>query len=366
MRNGPRRTSSGRPTRHLRCALLAGLAFALALGVACPDRAAGHPTDLSRLQIVLRPDGTRVTLSLSVQDLADLVPAGVETSSPPALAGWAEREAANWLRLRSDGIALSPRSATARASEDGTLVFTVEYPAIPAGVRSLEVRSRLLPELPPAHQQLLSVEDERQAKHAKRGQILAEVTLDRRQFTWPVELPADRGSRADTVSFFRLGAARALTHCSALLCLAALLLASDRLATAGKLFALFVLACSAGSALAALDAVRLPDRVVEWAAAASVVYVTAENLFARRTALRAGGRMLLAPAFGLLHGLNLSRGFTAVPTAQEGAGPLVWFNLGTATVLACTAGVVLPMLILVWRRRGGKHLRLSQMVFGVR
>ena len=136
--------------------------------------------------MVLNPDGTRLTLSLNVSDLADLLPVGIRALSGATAANWAEGRAADWVALSADEVFLSPRSAVATAGAEGSVVVDLTYPAIGPLVRSLEVRSRVLTALAPAHKQLLAVVD---ARRPGRGKVLAEVTLDRRQSTWTVTSP---------------------------------------------------------------------------------------------------------------------------------------------------------------------------------
>lgn len=352
----PARRWTDRP----RLALVVSFLCALTLLMAFPGRSPAHPIDLSRLQVLLTPDGTQVTLSLNPQDLAAIATGGGAASSAPAMASWAQQRGPEWVRLQVGGTPLVARSAVGRASDDGSIVISVSYPAVSLAARSLEIRSNLLAVLPPGHQQLLSVRDARRARAAR---VLAEVTLDRQQFTWPVELSAVHGSPAEApgsaVSFFRLCAAGAFTGYAPLLCLVALLLASDRPRTVGKLAALFVVACSIGIALAHFDFIRLPSRVLAEAAAASVDYVAAENLLvwlSRPRRSRPHGRMLLTPAFGLVQGLYLSVGFAAaltgagLATDEPGtATALAWFVLGVVMTLFGATTLVFLMLLLAWR-----------------
>lgn len=105
----------------------------------------------------------------------------------------------------------------------------------------------------------------------------------------------------------------------------------------------FTLAHSVTLALAALDVVAVPPRLVELAIAMSVAYVGAEALLLRRP----GGRAFEAFCFGLIHGL----GFASFLGASLFSEPLkitalVGFNLGVE--LGQLAIVLVAVLVLRW------------------
>jgi len=114
----------------------------------------------------------------------------------------------------------------------------------------------------------------------------------------------------------------------------------------------FTLAHSLTLALAMLNVIRLPARVVEPIIALSIAYVAVENLY-RRDVNR--GRWLVVFAFGLVHGL----GFAGVLT-ELGLPPgrflpaLIGFNVGVEggqlTVLALAALATWPLRDRTWYR----------------
>lgn len=109
----------------------------------------------------------------------------------------------------------------------------------------------------------------------------------------------------------------------------------------------FTVAHSVTLALAMLDVVALPARVVEPLIAASITYVAVENLL---TAKLRFWRPIVVFCFGLLHGLGFAGALREVglPDGQI-LGPLLMFNLG---VEIGQLSVVLGAVVLVgWFRR---------------
>ena len=82
-------------------------------------------------------------------------------------------------------------------------------------------------------------------------------------------------------------------------------------------------------ALASLDVVSLPSRVVEPLIAASIVFVGVENLW--RRGAEPPGRWALTLAFGLIHGFGFASVLRDLGLASAKGGilmPLLTFNLG--------------------------------------
>jgi len=100
-------------------------------------------------------------------------------------------------------------------------------------------------------------------------------------------------------------------------------------------------------ALAALNIVMLPERLVEATIALSIAYVAAENLFMRHTVSH---RWAVAFIFGLMHGFGFSNVLRELGLPKQG---LVWallnFNLGVEAGQAIAVVVAVPLLM--WLRR---------------
>jgi hydrogenase/urease accessory protein HupE len=171
-------------------------------------------------------------------------------------------------------------------------------------------------------------------------------------------------------AYLRLGVEHILTGTDHLLFLLGLLVVCRRFRTVAAIVTCFTLAHSVTLALAALDVVTLPSRIVEPLIAATIVIVGVENL------LRGDeppGRWLLTFAFGLVHGLGFAGALEEIGLGTAGTsvvGPLVAFNLG---VEIGQLAVAAPLLLLVWKlrslpafaRHGARAVSLVVVGFGI-
>jgi hydrogenase/urease accessory protein HupE len=148
-------------------------------------------------------------------------------------------------------------------------------------------------------------------------------------------------------SFFLLGIEHILTGYDHLLFLLALILRGGNLWSLFKIITAFTIAHSITLALAALNIVMLPERLVEATIALSIAYVAAENLFLRQAVSH---RWAVSFLFGLVHGFGFSNVLRELGLPKDG---LVWsllnFNLGVETGQALAVLVAVPALI--WLRR---------------
>jgi hydrogenase/urease accessory protein HupE len=148
-------------------------------------------------------------------------------------------------------------------------------------------------------------------------------------------------------SFFPLGIEHILTGYDHLLFLLALILRGGNIWSLLKIITAFTLAHSITLALAALNIVTLPDRLVEATIALSIAYVAAENLFMRKAASH---RWAVSFLFGLVHGFGFSTVLRELGLPREG---LVWallnFNLGVEAGQATAVLAAVPLLF--WLRR---------------
>jgi len=148
-------------------------------------------------------------------------------------------------------------------------------------------------------------------------------------------------------SFFLLGIEHILTGYDHLLFLLALILRGGNLWSLLKIITAFTIAHSITLALAALNIVTLPERLVEAVIALSIAYVAAENLFMRHAVSH---RWAVSFLFGLMHGFGFSNALRELGLPREG---LVWallnFNLGVESGQAIAIVLVTPLLL--WLRR---------------
>lgn len=121
----------------------------------------------------------------------------------------------------------------------------------------------------------------------------------------------------------------------------------------------FTVAHSLTLALATLDLVTLPPRLVESAIAASIVYVAAENIC--RDPERSGPhRWRVTFAFGLVHGFGFASVLRELGLPSEGlARSLLAFNLGVELGQLAIAAACWPLLHLAARKPWAPRLRLA-------
>jgi hydrogenase/urease accessory protein HupE len=185
--------------------------------------------------------------------------------------------------------------------------------------------------------------------------------------------------------FFALGVRHILTGYDHMLFLFALLLACRGWRAVVGVITCFTVAHSITLALAGLDLVRLPARLVEALIAATIVAVGVENLWQARRASRLAGPALsltlsrgrargpevarygLTFAFGLLHGFGFAMALRELGLGARGAPivrPLLGFNLGVEVGQLAVAAIALPALwqlrrVPLFARHGGRALSVA-------
>jgi hypothetical protein len=158
---------------------------------------------------------------------------------------------------------------------------------------------------------------------------------------------AEASAPRSTGSFFPLGIEHILTGYDHLLFLLALILRGGNIWSLLKIITAFTIAHSITLALAALNIVVLPERLVEATIALSIAYVAAENIFMRKAVSH---RWAVSFLFGLVHGFGFSNVLRELGLPTQG---LVWallnFNLGVETGQAIAVLLAVPLLF--WIRR---------------
>jgi hydrogenase/urease accessory protein HupE len=150
-------------------------------------------------------------------------------------------------------------------------------------------------------------------------------------------------------AFFLLGIAHIWTGYDHLLFLFGLLIVCRRLTSIVAIVTCFTLAHSITLALATLDIVEIPGRVVEPMIAASIMFVGVENLLRRGAEPK--GRWAVTFVFGLVHGFGFAGVLRDLGLGANGrslALPLFAFNLGVEAGQVTIAALVLPV---IWRLR---------------
>ena len=224
-------------------------------------------------------------------------------------------------------------------AKNNDVEFRLSFPRS-AGEGKWTFRSALLGRLAPGHRQYLAV-------HDAAGRLGNEQLLRASADTFEIEPPKlgtpETAPPSTFLGFLRMGIEHILTGYDHLLFLGALLIVSRNFVSSLKIISCFTLGHSITLALATLNVVNLSGRIVEPLIAASIIYVSAENLLKRG---EPRGRYLLTFAFGLVHGLGFASALREMGVGVDGGGvlvPLLGFNLGVELGQLSVAAVVLPI-----------------------
>lgn len=241
--------------------------------------------------------------------------------------------------VRAGGAPCAPGAGTALPPNPGTdsLTVVIDF-TCSAVVRALLIRDDLFDVLGDDYHTLARIDlPERTVQFA--------FSPDAREATVAVE----RARAAGMLSFVRLGVAHILSGWDHLLFLLVLLLRGGHWLSMAKIVTAFTLAHSVTLALAALEVVALPDRLVEAVIALSIALVAAENLFLRPVVVR---RWLVSFGFGLVHGFGFSSVLRELGLPTTGLLlSLFGFNAGVELGQAAVVALALPALALVRRTR---------------
>ena len=307
-----------------------------------PATALAHQPSVSYSELQVRGDGIDGTLRFALADLR--LQMRIEDPRQPPVPALARLLLAPFaIKASGVGCALQPEVSAEPDGEDG-LALHARW-LCPELVEEVSVRAGFLEAFPPGHIHLSRIDfaaDEVSQRVAQRDDPSFEARRTRsawREF-W---------------RFLLLGVEHIFTGTDHLAFLLGLLLLGGTIRELVKIVTAFTVAHSLTLALAALDLVVPPARIVEPLIAASILFVGLENLWALRrrdpaAALR--HRWMLTFAFGLVHGF----GFAAVlrqlqlPRAALATG-LVSFNLGVECGQVCIVLIALPLLRALRRAR---------------
>lgn len=309
---------------------------------------AAHPPGLSSVDVLVKPDGITAKVTFALQDIEAFSPMD---SDLDAEVSDAEREAAKpavakllaeQFRLLDGNTALTP-TEPGRVDYDEQNNAHVEFHFGPLSSSRLTLQSAFLASLPEGHQQYLTVKD-------AAGKTLAEKMLGKNDASLSLELAAGTAQAGGGAwltafaDFFKLGIEHILTGYDHLLFLFALLAVTHNFWPALKIITFFTIAHSITLALAGLNLVELPSSFVEPFIAATIIYVSAENLIRGD---HPKGREWLTFGFGLVHGFGFASVLREMDISAGDTGillPLLSFNLGIETGQIAVAAIVLPII----------------------
>ncbi|MCA9640545.1 MAG: HupE/UreJ family protein [Polyangiaceae bacterium] len=346
-----------------------------------------HPNALSRVDVYLGSDSTRVELDLDGTSSVDLIARQLGLAPPPDLADLAShqarlvRYAESHLSLKADGQRCTPKDAgNQRFSRAKNRLYLRLGYHCPWAPKQVVLESRLFTDESTPHQILGGVHRAgRYQRSLLAPQQPVAFTTDSlplaesaphtfRMATPPasagVALANARAAPAadpDAVSvppppkqptglsfsaFLGEGWRHILGGYDHLLFVFTLVLGAVSLRELTRWITAFTLAHSLSLALSALELVKVSPRLIEPLIALSIVWVGVETARGRRGHRRAG----MVFAFGLLHGLGFGGAlFELGLNRNDVATPLLGFNLGVelgqlVVVLPCFA-------VLAWQRK---------------
>jgi hypothetical protein len=337
----------------------AALGFAL-LAVAAAGSAAAH-TGGTNGYAVIAIDGSQVRYTLTLWP-ATLPPAvgaeivrardGDHASRDRLLAIVGDK-----IAVRAQGrrpCAVGPRSVAPPATAAESLTLVVVF-ACQEAARDVVIRDDLFDVLGADYHTLARID-------APDVSTQFAFTPEAREIR--VSLSA---ARRGVASFVVLGIEHILTGWDHMLFLLVLLLRGGGWWSLAKIVTAFTVAHSVTLALAVLDVVTLPDRLVEAIIALSIAFVAAENLFFSPVVAR---RWLVSFAFGLVHGFGFSAALRELGLPSQGlALSLFGFNAGVEIGQAVVVAVAIPVLALLhdtrWERRMVWSSSLAILLVGV-
>jgi len=321
--------------------MLRALQFAVAVAaLATASFASAHTVDKGLATISIDGRSVRYHLMLAVSAITAQGAAGVDLGQPGAPPDYSPllQAVREKVAISSNGTACTPATTelTPPAQEGGLVTLDVRF-ACTEVLRTLAIRDDLFDVLGAQYHTIANV----QWPGGSQQFVFMTQARDLR-----IDIAQDAASRP-AGNFFLLGIEHILTGYDHLLFLLALILRGGNIWSLLKIITAFTLAHSITLALAALNIVTLPDRLVEATIALSIAYVAAENLFMRKAASH---RWTVSFLFGLVHGFGFSNVLRELGLPQDG---LLWsllgFNLGVECGQAIAVLAVVPLLL--WLRK---------------
>jgi hydrogenase/urease accessory protein HupE len=315
------------------------------------QKTAAHDPGLSSLAVRSCRNSLEVTLTLAVRDAAQLAELDEDHDGIVTQAEFAqtrsqlETAVARQLFIAADGKIAKDSSIRSRLDGNNNVEVCLNFHAI--RFSSLEIQSKILAFLPLGHRQYLQIQN-------SLGETIFERLLSAAADRATVQMPHTNASTAmfeaasSFANFLSLGVKHILTGYDHLLFLFGLLLVAGGFFSSLGIITSFTIAHSITLAVATLQLVQIPSRIVEPLIAASIVFVGIENLL-RGDIPKA--RRMVPFGFGLIHGFGFA---SALREAGIGSGtggivlPLFSFNLGVELGQIMVTALALPI---IWKLR---------------
>ena len=238
------------------------------------------------------------------------------------------------------GRELVPVKPVITLDEREGVQFEIPFQGVAAG--ALSIQAVVLKKFSHGHRQYFCLRGS--------NQVLGAEMLDASRPIFRAELeepPPCSGRPSSLREFLGMGVEHIATGYDHLLFLLGLLLVGGTLRAALEIITSFTLAHSITLALATLDVINVPPRIIEPLIAASIVFVGVQNILRRGEKKR----WLLTFCFGLIHGCGFASALRDLGIGVNGGSlvvPLLSFNLGVELGQLVLAALVLPV---VWKCR---------------
>lgn len=342
----------------------------------------GHPVAQGSLVVTISPSQLTVRAAVSLEEVLVASAYGPESTPANSPAEAAARHGPyllEHLRIYADGRRLQGRLVqSATSGTEGKLqrfVYEFVYPLEqPASAFRFEEDVLNEFEFAPGNRWEASYIVEISEEGAAREGLLL---TSRQPLVFLRENPAALSKTAPRLDrwqvvrdYFRHGLLHILTGYDHLLFVTALVLAVRTLWELVKVVTAFTLAHSITLTLSAFDLFRLPSTVVEPAIAASIIFVSLQNVFwPDRT--RGWTRLAVAFFFGLFHGLGFAGGLLEAMQGMSSHAlvlALLGFSLGVEAghqVVVLPTFCALKLVSARWRREtedGARPLLISRWV----
>jgi hypothetical protein len=282
-----------------------------------------HPLLQNSMWVVFAPDRARVAVNISAKEIlvAQNLPHDTETPRTREELETAAKQnsdyIANHLSLSVNGqalpgrvVAVNPPPLMAGELEKTLFQYELEFPWDGTAPGLVTFRHEMLKEFPYAAGQPWDVSYVMRLKRSDREEVstglLRSQTAQEFSTGWG-EGQTVGATRVPFGEYLHHGVMHILTGYDHLLFVSALVLVTMSFWEMFKVIAAFTLAHTITLAISTLTGFALPDIVVEPIIAGSIVVVALQNVFAPQRS-RGTLRLVVAFAFGLVHGLGFAGG----------------------------------------------------------
>ena len=298
------------------------------LTLIAPLFALAHPLSQGSVDIVVHPQSITVRARVTLEEVSVTNMLATDDPLRPPVAADSQQAfdlhaqyLCDHLLLTADGKpltghlvkAIPPDPATSTTNQRAT--YELEYP-FPADLREpqkIELKQTVLTDvhfLPgTTWEATYIVSIARENRSPRQGILLVAGKPMSFDFDWRAPASADNApSRLEMFNqYLGHGIHHILTGYDHLLFITALVLATTKLWDLLTVVSAFTLAHTITLALAAMNWIHLPERIVEPMIAGSIVFVAVQNVIWPRSS-RGWGRLAAAFFFGLFHGLGFAGG----------------------------------------------------------